>query len=84
MEIQSDIPRFTLIQGGQSPRRELQARSSEERVTCNCCLFHEGIDTTEFMPVSTMVMRSGNALKSVVSRLLCLNCFLKGRKTYLN
>lgn len=84
MEIQSNIPRFALIEGGQSPRKELQTKSGDERVTCNCCLFHEGIDTTEFMPISTMVMRAGNELKSIITRLLCLNCLLKGRKTYLS
>ncbi len=84
MEIQSNISRFTVIEGGHSPRRELQTRSGDERITCQCCLFNEGIDTTEFMPVTTMLMRKGNELKQIITRFLCLNCFLKGRKTYLN
>ncbi len=84
MEKQKNIPRFQLIDGGNHPREELQTKCGDERVTCRVCESHEGIDTTEFLTAGTMVMKSGKEFKQVITRLLCLNCLLKGRKTYLN
>lgn len=77
------ITRLQLIDGGNTPRPDTRINDKEERVTCHCCLHHEGVDTVELMPVSTMVVRKGNELKTVITRMLCLNCLLKGRKTYL-
>lgn len=78
-----NIKRFTVIEGGQSPREDTHIRPGEERVTCHVCLHHEGVDTVEFLPIHTMVVRKGNEMKPVLTRMACLNCFLKGRKTYL-
>lgn len=73
-----------MIEGGHSPRAELQTACGDERVTCRTCEAHDGVDTTEFLTAGTMVMKSGKEFKQVITRLLCLNCLLKGRKTYLN
>ncbi len=72
-----------MIEGGNTPRPDTHISAGEERVTCHVCMTHEGVDTVEFMPVGTMVVRKGNELKTVITRMLCLSCLLKGRKTYL-
>jgi hypothetical protein len=82
MRNEKKYSRLTVIEGGQSPRSELQA-GDEERVTCNVCMRFEGVDTIEFIPVYPMVMRKDNELKPVVQKLLCLSCLVKGRKTYI-
>lgn len=79
---EKNIARFAVIEGGQSPRPELQYED-ENRVTCHVCMNFEGVDTTEFVPAHTMVMRKDNELKPVITRLLCLSCLVKGRKTFI-
>ena len=78
-----NIKRFTVIEGGNSPRAELQTKGGEERVTCHVCMNFEGVDTVEMIPIHTMVMRKDNELKPVLTRMACLCCLLKGRKTYI-
>ncbi|MBY0356217.1 MAG: hypothetical protein K2Q12_10900 [Rickettsiales bacterium] len=82
MENGKNIKRFSVIEGGQSPRAELQA-GDDERVTCHVCMRFEGVDTIEFIPVHTKVMRKDNELKPVITRMLCVSCLQKGRKTYI-
>lgn len=77
------ITRLQLINGGNDPRPDTRINEQEERVTCHCCMDQDGIDTVEMMPVSTMVVRKGNELKSVITKMICVNCLIKGRKTYL-
>ena len=83
MENKKNISRFQVIEGGNIPRPDTVISDKEERVTCHVCLNHEGVDTVEMLPVSTMVVRQGNELKEVIKKMLCLSCMLKGRKTYL-
>ena len=47
MENGKNIKRFSVIEGGQSPRAELQA-GDDERVTCHVCMRFEGVDTIDY------------------------------------
>ncbi len=82
MKNDKKFTRLTVIEGGQSPRAELQYED-EERVTCHVCLNFDGVDSIEFIPVFPMVMRKNNELNPVVKKMLCLSCLVKGRKTYI-
>gem|GEM_PF-6973417 len=83
MENGKNIRRFSIIEGGQSPRAELQSVSGEEQITCHVCMRFEGVDTIEFIPVHTKVMRKDNELKPAITRMMCVSCLQKGRKTYV-
>jgi len=72
-----------VIEGGQSPRAELRSESGAEQITCHVCLEHDGVDTIEFVPIHTKVMRKDNEMIPVITRMACLSCLQKGRKTYL-
>jgi hypothetical protein len=75
--MEKPIQRFKVINGGNKPR------PVSERVLCNVCEHHHGVSTGEFIPVHTAVYREGNGMVPAVSAILCLNCLLNGRKTYL-
>ena len=77
------ITRLTVIEGGQSPRAELCHSSGEEQMTCHVCLQFDGVDTIEFIPIHTKVMRKDNVMIPVITRMACACCWLKGRKTYI-
>lgn len=82
MEHEKKISRLTVIEGGQSPRAELQYEDAQ-RVTCNVCLQLDGVDTVEFIPIHTKVVRKGNEMIPVITKMACACCWLKGRKTYI-
>ncbi len=77
------ITRLQLINGGNTPRPDTVLSATEERVTCHVCMNHEGVDTVEFIPVSTHVVRVGNEMRTTISRMACFSCLQKGRKTYI-
>lgn len=82
MENGKKITRLTVIEGGQSPRAELQYEDGD-RVVCNVCLRFDGVDTVEFIPIHTNVIRKDNHMVPVITRMACACCWLKGRKTYI-
>lgn len=82
MENGKKVTRLTVIEGGHSPKAEMQYDGAE-RVTCHVCEQLDGVDTIEFIPIHTKVVRKGNDMIPVITRMACACCWLKGRKTYI-